>query len=151
MTNQLHVEFSESSKLAFITVFKQIKDKAKYEVRQKGQEIVISRNGELYNKYVIYKPAKIVAVHNDDYKVGLVLHKEEEGKWEGIEGPEVGYELPKTDYTEEIPDKPRDLWGMLEDVYFNGDEEVKSAMIKSFRDSQGKVLNSNWKQVNDKK
>lgn len=148
----MHVEFSEQKALVNITVFKTPKDDGKYEVRQKGQKLVIFRNGEQVQEFALYLPAKIIAVHLDDYKISILLHKEEEKRWHTIKGPETATQIQQTNYTEDEPeDKKKNLWQFLEEVYFNGDEETKAAMLKSFKESQGEVLSTNWKSAGSKK
>ncbi|OQS53490.1 6-phosphogluconate dehydrogenase [Ecytonucleospora hepatopenaei] len=147
----MHQEFSETRDLANISFFKTPKDAGKYEIRQSDKFIIVSREGIVVEKVELYLPARIIAVHVDDYKICVVLRKAEEKKWQTVKGPVALTNSKQTNYEDSTEEtKKKGLWEFLEEVYFNGDEETKKAMIDSFRESQGQVLNTNWKTANKK-
>ena len=147
----MHQEFSETKDLVNISFFKKPKDAGKYEIRQSDKTIIISREGAVVEKVELYLPARIIAVHVDDYKICVVLRKAEEKKWHTVKGPVAVKNPQQTNYDDSTEEtKKKGLWEFLEEVYFNGDEETKKAMINSFRESQGQVLNTNWKTIDKK-
>ncbi|KAL6120961.1 6-phosphogluconate dehydrogenase [Nucleospora cyclopteri] len=147
----MHHEFSETIDKVNLTLFKSPKTQPKYEIKQIDQTIEVYEGKDLCQTFELYAPARIIAIHNDDYKLSIVLHKKEEQKWHTITGP---IQTDKKINEEEIVNKTidnnihkpvkKDLWGMLEEIYFNGDDDTKKAMIKSFRESEGKILSSDW-------
>ncbi len=49
----------------------------------------------------------------------------------------------------ELKDEPEGdpLWGLFRDIYSQADEDTRRAMNKSFQESKGTVLSTNWKEV----
>ncbi|EED44634.1 hypothetical protein EBI_27453 [Enterocytozoon bieneusi H348] len=143
----MHNEFSETRSKVYLTLFKPPKDDGFYEIKQVKNQILVLRNAVEIHTFDLFLEAKIIAVHTDDFKISICLHKFEEKQWHGISGPSDTVNFPSTDYNDIEEEKPKNLWQMLEQVYFNGDAETKQAMIKSFMESNGEIISTNYKEV----
>ena len=44
-------------------------------------------------------------------------------------------------------DAPSDLMAVIRNIYQNGSDETKRAMLKSYQESCGTVLSTNWAEV----
>ncbi|KAF9761942.1 Protein SGT1 like protein [Nosema granulosis] len=110
---------------------------------------------------MLYRPVDPeVTIKRSESKVEIVLKKREPIKWYTINGPKVKPEYKfkkkeKKEYdfcTEE--DKnivQEDAFSMISRIYDISDENVRRAMEKSFIESEGTVLSTDWEDVKNKK
>ncbi|GIQ87138.1 hypothetical protein KIPB_009119, partial [Kipferlia bialata] len=97
-------------------------------------------------------------------KVEINLTQVQKGHWDALEDneppvaephmyPTSGTHSGQRDWDEEVaadPDceeKPEGVMEFLSSVYANADPDAKRAMMKSFQESGGTVLSTNWSEV----
>ncbi|XP_050525281.1 protein SGT1 homolog [Daktulosphaira vitifoliae] len=89
-------------------------------------------------------------------KLEVVLAKAEAGRWESLEC--VAIQNPSTSSNQERnwdkvvnemtkDDDDNDVNSLFKKIYSEGSDEVRKAMNKSFLESGGTVLSTNWKDV----
>lgn len=88
------------------------------------------------------------------YKTEVILIKKHPEKWHTLNGPKQEFiknEIIKDMIEEETEHKEVDVMDVLSKIYKNSDDDTRRAMEKSFVESQGTVLSTNWNDVKDKK
>ncbi|EPR78535.1 SGT1-like protein [Spraguea lophii 42_110] len=126
-------------------------------------------NGYINRLIIKYTPEDIVVnfyaniseyeIKKYKHKMEIILQKVEKGKWGSLNRISDG---EKEDYIhinsnwlaidEECrKDKKESLMEMFQNVYEEGDGNVRRAMNKSILQSDGTVLTNNWSDVKDKK
>ncbi|EQB61091.1 sgs domain containing protein [Vairimorpha apis BRL 01] len=88
------------------------------------------------------------------YKTEIVLIKKYPTKWYTLNGPKQSYnkiKFLKHKDDDDVENQECDVLDVLSRIYQNSDDDTRRAMEKSFVESGGKVLSTNWKDVKDKK
>lgn len=118
-------------------------------------------------RLLFYKPAIHLETIETKRKIEVKFRKCEPGRWYSVDGKYL-QRLQKQDEIERINDeiermnreaegeenaeerRNKDLMDMLKDLYSNGNDEIRMAMDKSFNESNGTVLSTDWKTVSSK-
>lgn len=120
-------------------------------------ELVNEKLLKVDTNYVnLYKEViKIENIATSKYKTEIVLVKKHPAKWSTLNGPiqsarknEIEHVIEDVDIDEQ---KESDVLDVLSKIYQNSDDDTKRAMEKSFVESEGKVLSTNWNDVKDRK
>nr|XP_025699958.1 protein SGT1 homolog B isoform X2 [Arachis hypogaea] len=96
-----------------------------------------------YSKHVL--PQKINAMTNQPERPTYPSSKPRTKDWDKLEA------LMKKEEKEEKLDGDAALNKLFRDIYQNADEDMRRAMSKSFLESNGTVLSTDWKEVGSKK
>ena len=154
------LEYYQTDTKVVVTLFEKNLEEAKVNVMCEpkklkvtaGEKILLNTSlcGEVLADEVVYsvKPKK----------VEITLKKKEAKHWNNLEDKEKDEEDAKqvasTDKwsnmireVEKEEEESKDVHGLFQKIFKNCDDDAKKAMLKSYTESKGTVLSTNWSEI----
>lgn len=143
------MEFAETKTSVFLFLYDNSIDTSRISLNNpKSLFITPYKSIDLYKEVTHIQKIK---VHTKC--VEIILVKKVPSKWYTLSGPENIDEKKQEQKVVEENDitQDDDIMKVLSKIYQNGDENTRRAMEKSFIESDGTVLSTNWEDVKNKK
>uniref|UniRef100_A0A914YDD8 Uncharacterized protein n=1 Tax=Panagrolaimus superbus TaxID=310955 RepID=A0A914YDD8_9BILA len=156
------LEYYQTDTKVVVTLFEKNLEEAKVNVMCEpkklkvtaGERILLNTSlyGEILSDEVIYlvKPRK----------VEITLKKKNKAHWDVLEDKQKDEEDAKQASTdkwsnmirevEKEEEESKDVNGLFQKIFANADDDAKRAMLKSYSESKGTVLSTNWSEIGKK-
>ncbi|KAI3614762.1 hypothetical protein CBS9595_004033 [Malassezia furfur] len=156
-----------------LTVYAKAQAQDKVDVRVHGNELLVRLTDGTELRFALYAPVHPApAVHVFSTKLEIVLTKAAPGTWPALEGTGAAAPVPTAPAPAAAPSaapRARSKWDALEveeeapagadaelnaffkKLYADADDDTRRAMMKSFQESNGTALSTNWAEVSKKK
>lgn len=108
-------------------------------------EILLAKADGMGNWASLEKKAAAVQPSRPHYPSSYAAARKQVKDWDKLE-TEI-----KTEEKDEKLEGDAALQKLFRDIYSNADEDTRRAMNKSFQESNGTVLSTNWKEIGTKK
>lgn len=139
-------DFAETNTMASIFIYKKSMKSTKVDPSVEDGRMLRISDGIMIELHRDVHPE--IEIRESDSRIELHLKKMHHVKWGGISGrePPVQKEQPVVEDEEEIH-SAMDLFSKI----YNSNEDARRAMEKSFYESEGTVLSTDWSQVKTRK
>ncbi|VDN03993.1 unnamed protein product [Thelazia callipaeda] len=151
-------DFYQTDAHVFVTILKRgliaEQCKAQYE---NGWLIVSSEDEVLLNIQLAHPVSKSMELKCSPSKIEIKMSKIVSEQWETLE---VKNEKPRNKPTliswdklaEDVDDEEQgDVNALFQKIYKDADDDTKKAMMKSYTESSGTVLSTNWQEISKKR
>jgi suppressor of G2 allele of SKP1 len=157
------LEYYQTDAKMVVTLFERNLEEAKVNVMCEpkklkvtaGEKVLLNTSlyGEVLSNEVVYsvKPRK----------VEITLKKKENKHWDALEDKRKDEEDAKKaalsdkwssmiQEVEKEEEESKDVQGLFQKIFQNCDDDAKRAMLKSYTESKGTVLSTNWSEIGKK-
>ena len=159
----IKLEYYQTSDKIVITLYEKNLDEAQVKVDCQAKRLKVTHGEKVLLNSSLCKevtPESMTFVIRPR-KIEITLKKVESAQWECLEDKrqdELDAKKTPTDrwakliQEDEAEDfEAKDVDGVLKKIFANCDDDAKKAMMKSWSESGGKVLNTNWDECKGKK
>lgn len=146
------MECYETEEWVNVSVYHKAMEKARVRVESISRQLIVYEGTREIARKEMVKPFTVGRVSVGDIKIEIILHKVERGRWQMEDERPAEWRKSEVDVEEGEEVYSNDqILNMFKKVYNSSTEETKRAMNKSFVESGGSVLSTNWKDVSKEK
>jgi suppressor of G2 allele of SKP1 len=145
------VDWYETADSIVIVLYKNRKDSEQLNVEIHEKKVVIGEECiDLYKEV-----DRRGSISHYSTRTEIVLTKKVKGIWGGLTSPTLGgkykFDIEEEDEKGEGAEKGGNVMSLFQSIYENADDETRKAMNKSFVESNGTVLSTDWSKVGKKR
>ncbi|WFD41623.1 Cochaperone protein [Malassezia psittaci] len=166
-------DFYQTDKQVCLTVYAKGQQQNSVHVQLEGRKLSLQLSDGNYIQFTLYAPvADTISTRVLATKIEIQLQKQSGGHWPALEGDSltdpIAEPIASSTSTQDAP-RARSKWDALEveddmqagadadldtffkKLYSNADDDTRRAMQKSFQESNGTALSTNWAEVGKSK